>query len=75
MVFDTVTLKAFKLALTLALSLTVITIPDVTPTASLAGVPVNAPVVALKAAQLGLLVILKVCVSPASTSLTLGVKL
>ena len=73
--FVTVTANAARLAVALALSLTVITILLATPTSSLVGVPVSAPVVVLNVAQLGLLVILKVVVSLVSASVTLGVKL
>ena len=71
----TVTLNAGREALAPLLSVTVITIPDVVPTLSLPGVAVNAPVIALKAAHVGLFVMLKSSVSPASVSLAVGVKL
>ena len=54
--FTTVRLNAGKLALNVP-SLTLITMPLVTPTLLLVGVPVNAPVAVLKLAQLGLLLI------------------
>ena len=56
-------------------SLTLITIPLVTPTFVLVGVPVKAPVAVLKLAQVGLLVMLYVRVEPTSTSLPVGIKL
>ena len=55
-------------------SVTLITMSVVVPTSLLSGVPVRAPVLVLKVAQSGLLVILKVSVSP-STSAAAGVKL
>ena len=71
----TVRLNAAKLSVTLLPSVTVITMPLVTPTSSLVGVPDNKPVAVLKFAQLGLLVILKISLSPTSASDTVGMKL
>ena len=65
--------KAAK-AILAAPSVTLITMSVVVPTSLLSGVPVRAPVLVLKVAQSGLLVILKVSVSP-STSAAAGVKL
>ena len=56
-------------------SVTVITIPVVVPTSALRGVPLNTPVAALKPAHDGLLAMLKVSVSPGSTSEAVGAKL
>jgi hypothetical protein len=53
---------------------TEIAIPEVDPTLAAAGVPVSAPVVLLKVAQLGLFWIEKVSVPPLG-SVVLGVKL
>ena len=55
-------------------SLTLITIPVVMPTSLLPGMPVSVPVVVLKLAQLGLLLMLNVSGS-LSGSLAVGVKL
>ena len=66
----TVTAKLAKATVSVW-SVTLITIPLVVPTSSLLGVPVRLPVTVLKLAQLGVLVILKVRVSP-STSLAVG---
>ena len=70
----TVILKAAKLLLNTP-SLTEITTPLVVPTSALPGVPVNAPVTALKMVHEGWLVILKLNVLPASISDALGIKL
>ena len=75
LVFDTIRLKAAKLTAAFAASATLMTMPEVVPASTFEGVPVKAPVDVLNVAQLGLLVILKVWVSPASTSETVGVKL
>ena len=69
----TVRLKAGSAALKLP-SLTLITMPEVVPTSLLPGVPVKAPVLVLKLAQLGLLLMLKLNVS-SSGSDAVGVKL
>ena len=63
LILPTVILKAAKLTCALALSVTVITIPEVTPTSSLSGVPVKAPVVVSKLAQLGAFTMLNAAVS------------
>ena len=55
-------------------SLTLIMTPLVVPMSALLGVPVSAPVLVLKLAQTGWLVMLNVRVSP-SASLAVGVKL
>ena len=67
--------KAAKLSLAFALSVTVITIFVYVPKLSLVGIPLNSPVALLKFAQLGLLTIENVLVSPLSTSVTVGTKL
>ncbi len=69
----TVIVNAFSERL-LAPSLTEITMLPLVPILLLLGVPVSEPVVVLKLVQFGLLVILKVSVSP-STSFAFGVKL
>ena len=58
LVLVTVRLKLANEDDALLTSVTVITIAVVVPTSALTGVPVNAPVLVLKLAQLGLLVIL-----------------
>ena len=63
LVLPTVILKAAKLACAPALSVTVITIPEVTFTSALNGVPVKAPVVVSKLAQLGAFTMLNAAVS------------
>ena len=68
-------LKAGREALAPLLSVTLILIPVVVPTSPLPGVPFNLPVEVLKLAQPGLLVMLKLRVSPTSGSLAVGVKL
>ena len=70
----TLILKAGSAALN-SPSLTRITIPSVVPTSLLLGVPMSAPVVVLKLAQLGLLLMLNVRVSFVSMSVDVGVKL
>ena len=75
LILPTVRLKALRLAATLAASFTVIIMPLVVPTSSLVGVPVKAPVAAFNVAQLGLLLMLNVCVSSRSASVTVGIKL
>ena len=69
----TVMLNAGRLALRVP-SLTLITIPFDIPISALVGVPVNAPVAGSNVAHVGLLVILKVNVSPA-VSVAVGIKL
>ena len=75
MVLLTVKLNAARLAVALATSCTVMTIFVVVPISSLVGVPDNAPVAVLNVAQEGIVLILNVCESPSSTSITVGVKL
>ena len=74
MVFVTVKSKAVRLVVSVS-SVTEITISEVVPTSELMGAPVRAPVEVSKLAQLGLLVMLKVRLSPASISEAVGVKL
>ena len=74
LVFDTVRLKAAKLTDAVAVSVTLMTISEVVPTSTFVGVPVKVPVEVLKVAQLGLLVMLKVCRSLLFISVTVGVK-
>ena len=72
--FVTVKSKAVRLVVTVS-SVTEITMLEVVPTSELVGVPVRAPVEVSKLAQLGLLVMLNVRLSPVSTSEAIGVKL
>ena len=72
--FVTVKSKAARFVVAVS-SVTEITMSEVMPTSELMGVPVSAPVEVLKLAQLGLLVMLNVRLSPVSTSEAVGVKL
>ncbi len=74
LVLTTVKLKAAKFVVAVP-SDTLMTIPLVVPTSALVGVPVKAPVLVLKLAQVGLLAMLKVKVVPRSSSFAVGVKL
>ena len=75
LVFETVIVNAVKLADAFSLSVTVMLTPAYSPESVLLGVPVSAPVVESNVAQLGLLLILNVCVSSTSASVTVGIKL
>ena len=70
----TVKSKAVRFVVTVS-SVTEMTMLEVMPTSKFVSVPVRAPVEVSKLAQLGLLVILNVRLSPASTSEVVGVKL
>ena len=75
MVLVTCRLKAGKDVDANEASVTVMTMPLVVPTSLLVGVPLRVPVVVLKEAQLGVVLMLNARVSPSSTSLAVGVKL